>query len=88
MSVGTTPIAFKSCSGTNEMIVSGENGILCDEGVNAFSEKLRDLMVDEKLCEFFGKKSHEDMKCYSSENVWKRWEQLIDKIIIDEALKI
>lgn len=81
MSSGTVPIAFKSCSGTNEMIFSGENGVLCDDGIISFAEGLRDLMINEKLCECLGKKAHKDMERYSSENVWRQWDLLIESVI-------
>ena len=49
MAIGLPVIGYASCSGTNEVIKNGENGFLCDDGVEPFAEALDKLMSDREL---------------------------------------
>ena len=61
-------------------IKDGENGYLCEDGVNAFAQALDKLMSDEKLRKKMGKAAKEDMKQYDSEKIWDMWEKLIKQV--------
>lgn len=77
MSVGLPVVGYKSCTSLSELINDGENGILCDDGVDGLAKGLLTLMTNEPLREKIGKKAKEDMKSYNPESVWDKWEKLI-----------
>ena len=61
----------------NELIVSGENGYLAEDGVEALAESLKALMLDPAKRESFGWKARQGMEAYRPECVWNSWEMLI-----------
>ena len=80
MSAGLPVIGYKNCPAVNELIKDGENGYLCEDGVNEFAQALDKLMSDEKLRKKMGKAAKEDMKQYDSEKIWDMWEKLIEQV--------
>ena len=44
MAVGLPVVAYKSCSGVNEIIVDAKNGFLAEDGIEDFASKLEKLM--------------------------------------------
>ena len=85
MSAGLPVIGYKNCPAVNELIKDGENGYLCEDGVNAFAQALDKLMSDEKLRKKMGKAAKEDMKQYAPEKIWDMWENLIEKSLTDKC---
>lgn len=81
MSVGLPSVGFKNAHSVNELIIDGHNGILCDESVEAFASSLEELMLDVEKRIKYGKNAKEDMKAYSSDIIWNRWEQLIEDVV-------
>ena len=81
MSAGLPAVGCKSCPAVNELIKDGENGFLCENGVDAFAQALEKLMSDEELREKMGKAAKEDMKQYAPDKIWDMWEKLIEKIL-------
>ena len=81
MSVGLPVVAFESCSGVNELIRNGETGFLSEDGVSAFTEKLRILMRDQKLRIQIGEAAREEMKQYASKKIWDQWEQVLTTLV-------
>ena len=81
MSAGLPAVGCKSCPAVNELIKDGENGFLCENGVDAFAQALEKLMSDEKLRKKMGKAAKEDMKQYAPDRVWDTWEKLMEKIL-------
>ena len=79
--MGLPAIGFKKCSAVNELILDGENGILCDEGVESFANALETLMSNEELRIKYGTRSKEDMKQYAPEIIWDKWENLIEEVV-------
>ena len=49
MSAGLPAIAYKSCSGTNELLEDSKSGYLCDDGIDAFTGALNKLIEDKSL---------------------------------------
>ena len=80
MSAGLPVIGYKNCPAVNELIKDGENGYLCEDGVNAFAQALDKLMSDEKLRKKMGKAAKEDMTQYAPEKIWDMWEKLIEQV--------
>ncbi len=81
MSAGLPCVGFKSCSAVNEIIKDGSNGILCDDTIEDFARGLAELMDDADKRQQYGKQAKEDMKKYAPENIWKQWEELINKTV-------
>ncbi len=80
MSTGLPAVGFKSCSRVNELIVDGENGLLCDDGVESFAEALDKLMSSKDLRVKMGKAAKESMKQFAPEAIWNKWEALLESI--------
>lgn len=83
MSVGLPAIGYKSCPAVNELIKDGKNGILCEDGAEAFSMALKQLMENKDLRIKMGKNAKFDMQQYASEVIWDKWECLLNKILIN-----
>lgn len=79
MTMGIPSIGYRSCSAVNELIKHGENGFLCEDGINDFAEKLEILIKSQELRIQMGAKAHEDMKAYAPNKIWDMWETLICK---------
>ena len=80
MCVGLPAVGYKSCVGVNELIIDGENGYLCDDGVEAFTQALDKLMNDKNLRIQMGKAAKESMKQFAPHNIWSKWENLLKRI--------
>lgn len=87
MAIGLPVIGYASCSGTNEVIKNGENGFLCDDGVEPFAKALDKLMSDRELRLRMGKRAKEDMKIYAPDKIWDQWEELIEEVAINDFRK-
>lgn len=81
MSVGLPAIGYKNCVAVNEIIKDGKNGFLAEDGVEALTEKMQQLMSDQELRQRMGKAAHESMKQYAAENIWGKWEELIEEVV-------
>lgn len=81
MSAGLPAVGFRSCASVNELIQDGENGLLAEDGVEAFSRALETLMADQTLRVRMGNAAHESMRAYSPGNVWSQWERLLEETI-------
>jgi glycosyltransferase involved in cell wall biosynthesis len=79
MSVGLPAVGFKDTSAVNKLIKDGENGFLCKD-TDDFADKLEVLMRDEELRKSMGANAREDMKEYSADNVWAKWEKLFEEL--------
>lgn len=81
LSVGLPAVGYKSCAGTNEVIIDGENGFLCDDCVDSLAFSLDKLMGDRELRVKMGKVAKTDMKQFSPEKIWNKWESLIEEVL-------
>ena len=80
MSAGLPAVGFKSCPGVNDIIKDRENGLLCNDGIDAFAEALDKLMKDKNLRIQMGKAAKESMKQFAPENIWNKWENLLKNL--------
>lgn len=78
MGAGIPAVGFRSCPAVNELIRSGENGLLCEDGEEAFREALRALMEDPEKRRKMGEQARKDMEAYRPELIWKQWASLIE----------
>lgn len=80
MASGLPGVGYKTCNGVNELIINGKNGMLCEDGIEDFSQKLELLIQNEELREKLGNNAHESMKQYAPELIWQQWDTLVRKI--------
>ena len=57
----------------NEIIVSGENGLLCEDGAEPLSEALGCLMDNRMLRRTYGGAARSMAEKYHAEKVWEQW---------------
>ena len=81
MSMGLPAVGYKSCSAVNELIKDGENGYLCDNGVEPLRIFMKRLMSNLSIRVSLGERARADMKQYSSEVIWDTWENLLNQIV-------
>lgn len=81
MAVGLPAIGYRSCDAVNELIIDGENGFLCDDGVDDFANKLAMLMDSQALRIQMGEQARQSMQIYSPQRIWDRWESLLNSLI-------
>ena len=75
LSCGILAVGYRSCAAVNEIIVSGENGLLCEDGAEPLSEALGCLMDDRiMLCRTYGEAARSMAEKYYAEKVWEQWE--------------
>lgn len=79
MAMRIPAIGYHSCSAVNELIKNGENGFLCEAGIDDFATKMELLITNQELRIQMGAKAHEDMKEYAPNKIWNMWERLICK---------
>ena len=80
MSMGLPAVGYRSCSAVNELIKDGENGYLCDDGVEPLRISIKRLMSNLSIRVSLGERARTDMKQYSSEVIWDTWEILISQL--------
>ena len=76
----------KACPSVNTIVRHGENGFLCDDTPEDIAAHLRILMSDIELRQKMGQQAREDMKQYSPEIIWKRWDDLLKKVHAGEPI--
>lgn len=77
MSVGLPAVGFKNCPAVNELIKDGKTGILCEDGVVAFTQALKQLMENKDLRVQMGKVAKLDMQQYAPTKIWEKWEKVL-----------
>lgn len=87
MSAGLPAIGFSSCSAVNELIQSEETGLLVDDGEEAFSQGLEILMKDKEKRVQMGRNAAKRAKSYSPEEIYDRWEQVINDCVLEGNTK-
>jgi glycosyltransferase involved in cell wall biosynthesis len=81
MAVGLPSVGFDYADSVNEMIVDGENGVLCPKGVESYAEGLEKLMCNQKIRIAMGNRAAEMMQDYSPKHVWDMWDTLFKSLI-------
>lgn len=76
MSFGLPSLAFKDCNGPNELISHNKNGYLVSD-VEELSQKLIELIQDDKKRESMSKAALRMCKKYDKDKVFKQWETLV-----------
>ena len=80
MSHGVPCIAFDSAEGAKELITNEENGyLISNRNIEEMANKILELMNNKKLRKELGKNGKEYSKKFTSQNVSKEWENLLEK---------
>lgn len=82
MAHGLPVIGFKSCAGTNELIVNNKNGLLIEgqNRIEAFSEGLSKMMANATLRKRLGSVGPESIKPFNPQNIVNKWCKLISSV--------
>lgn len=80
LSCGIPAVGYRSCAAVNEIIVSGENGLLCEDGAEPLSEALGCLMDDCMLRQVYGEVARSMAMKYGAAFVWNQWNTLIKDV--------
>lgn len=81
---GVPAVGFSYASGVNELIKNGVTGFLADTD-DEFRQDLYTLMSNQHLRSQMGKNARKEMLKYSPENVWKRWDDLIEQVVEEKG---
>lgn len=84
MAMGCACVSFDIVTGPREIIVDGLDGMIVDDqDINALAEGLDLLMANEDVRYKFGLHAIENIKRFSKDRVVDKWEQVLEKLIID-----
>lgn len=73
-------VGFADCTGVNEIVVHGENGLLADGDSHiSLAATLRVLMADAGLRRSMGLRGQEFLSRYAATSVYEAWEELFTK---------
>ena len=81
MSIGLPVLAYRSCKTVAAIVKDKETGVLCDDGIESLADKLSLLIENSEMRYELGRKAHEDMRQYSADIVWNKWENLICELV-------
>ena len=79
------PIVTTNVSGTEDIIVDGENGFVVpinDE--DAMVHSLRVLMADEQLVMEMGERNRQKAHIFSIDGIYTQWEEIIQSVVRDD----
>lgn len=77
LSCGIPAVGYRSCAAVNEIIISGENGLLCEDGAEALAKALGRLMDNRTLRRTYGGAARSMAEKYHAEKVWAQWEFIL-----------
>ena len=84
MYFGLACISTDCPTGPSELIQNGINGYLIPvEGEDELIHQLSELMSDADLRKEIGKKAHESMSPYKSDEVIRKWENLLESMMVN-----
>ena len=79
MSMGLPAVGYRSCSAVNELIKDGENGYLCDDGIEPLKIALQKIMKNQNLRKKLGWNAKKIIRKYSSFLIWNMWEKILKR---------
>lgn len=79
MSMGLPAVGYKSCSAVNELIKDGENGYLCEDGIEPLRIALQKIIKNQQVRIQMGKFAKVSMEKYSSRAIWNEWSRLLEQ---------
>lgn len=82
MSMGLPAVGYQSCSAVNELIKDGENGYLCEDGIEPLRIALQKIMKNQNLRKKLGWNAKKIIRKYSSFLIWNMWEKILKRYSI------
>jgi glycosyltransferase involved in cell wall biosynthesis len=81
LSFGLPAIGFADCTGTNELVVHEENGVLVKgaDRISAFADALAQLMTSPDLRVKYGAQAKEIVAPFHPDKIVSRWENLLQE---------
>lgn len=86
MSAGLPVVAFRSCQACADLITHEQTGLLSEDGADAFSIQLARIMKDRELRIRLGQNARLKMMQYAPENVWNRWECILQDVSVEKKI--
>lgn len=83
MNAGLPAVGFRSSAGVNRLIEDGVNGLLADDSIDSFADKLKLLMESESLRVKMGENARKSVKRFLPDQVWKQWDNLLQEAVRD-----
>lgn len=80
MRMGLACIGFKSCSGVNELIIDGVNGLLCNDNLESLEKTMKIALSSQDLTNKLGKNAIASMEQFNKNIVFAKWHNVIHKI--------
>jgi len=84
MAVGLPSVGLYNCSGVNELIVNGENGLLCEDTPEGLAGAVIRLIENPDLREKLGTQARKSMARYAPADVSEKWLGLIRGMLAPE----
>jgi GalNAc-alpha-(1->4)-GalNAc-alpha-(1->3)-diNAcBac-PP-undecaprenol alpha-1,4-N-acetyl-D-galactosaminyltransferase len=79
MQLGTACVSFDCPSGPRDLIEDGVNGLLVPaEDVNALTEALRQLALDQPLRECLGREAAKVSETFAADRIYRLWTEALD----------
>ena len=73
------PCISTDCSGSNEIIKHGENGLIVPlNNINELTKAMQELILNKDLAIMLGKEANLTSKKFESKNVIREWEQVLE----------
>lgn len=88
LSIGLACIGLWSCSGVNEVIVDGYNGLLCQDEPEDFARAVNRLIEHPQEREKMGKNARLWMRQYHPTIIDMQWMRLIHSLLKDENFSV
>ena len=82
MSAGIPVIAYQSCTGVNEIVRHGYNGLLAEDGVDSFSDMLKQLMDHPGERRQMGEAARASMQAYAPHKIYDQWENYLNQVVL------
>ena len=87
MAMGLPVVGCRDCCAVNSIIKNGSNGMLTDPTPESLANGIEKLIQSKTLREKMGDNGRKDVRQFSADVVWTKWDKLIQKIIRRENIE-
>lgn len=79
---GLPAVGYEKCGGVCDLIMDGENGLLCagNGDLDSLTEALEQMMRDDEARSVFSEKAKKSVEQYSPSVVYDRWESVLEGV--------
>ncbi|MDO4586338.1 MAG: glycosyltransferase [Planctomycetia bacterium] len=84
MSIGLPAVGFQGVLAVGELIQDQQNGLLAENGIQSFAEKLEILIENPELRAFLGRNARQFAASFNQKEIMDSWEKLMKKIAADD----